>query len=110
WPAEWQSVAQEVHELRLTTAARAAQVPEPGAQEVEVPPTPPASEHGDMDVDAGVAAAHMDSLGEASCREHLKACGLEFEDGDDGSPSAQELRERLKRHLGSVARVAKKLK
>eukprot|EP00959_Pyramimonas_sp_CCMP1952_P051902 1084922-Pyramimonas_sp.AAC.1 len=64
-----------------------------------------------MDVDAGAVAAYADVLGEATRRDHPKACGVEVEGGDGGGPpSALGLRERLERHLSSVARVTKKPK
>ena len=97
---------------KLQQAAADAQPPPPP----EAAAAPPAEEGG-MQVDAGAEAAdeartnqNVDNLDAATCREHLKSCGINHHvpEGEEDDPAP--LREALKRHLSLVSGLHKRIK
>ena len=85
-------------------AAAEAQAPEQAPQE-----PPPAAPEPAMQVDE-TAEGQVDELDAATCRQHLKSCGIEVPVPTEGEDDPGPLREQLKRQLNSFYSVHKKLK
>ena len=94
------------------------------AADAEPPPRPPEPEApqaeeggGGMQVDAETEAAdeaktyqNVDGLDAATCREHLKSCGINHPVPTEGEDDPVPLREELKRHLSLVSGLRKRIK